>query len=39
VPARPPPPEERERHGGLAVMRDYFDETYVMPLSELYGLR
>jgi class 3 adenylate cyclase len=33
------PPEEWERHGGLAVMRRYLDGTWVMPLADLCGMR
>jgi uncharacterized protein (TIGR00369 family) len=39
APSQMAPPEEGERHSGLAIMRGYLDGTYVMPFADLYGMR
>jgi class 3 adenylate cyclase len=39
VPRQPTPPEEWQRHGGLAIMRGHLDGTYGMPFADLYGVR
>ena len=36
---QPTPPDEWQRHGGLAIMRGHVDGAYVMPFADLYGIR